>query len=162
MKWLVIVLALGGCGDEKAPEPEPPVDTRIDALGIEIGLASSWKREPAASDPKEVGFYRGASSAAPDAKLLLVETDMDLSDADDEHLLVRTNDVGKRTAGNCEVRRDGNRRFGRCVGKSGSLASVVYVVPEAQHTITLLLLSTQPSAQALAEAEALFGSLRVP
>src|SRR5689334_6431900 len=86
---ILALLTLGCKGSEKpkAVEAPTPVTTRIDAVGLELDLLPTWMPGgPTNPGPNEASYYRG-SAAAPDAVLFIVNTDMDLSSADDERLL---------------------------------------------------------------------------
>jgi hypothetical protein len=164
---LVVVLAIGCKNDSKqevAPEPTP-VATRIDAVGIEVELAPSWK--PGGPDPvgpHDASYYRGSSPDEPDAMFVVSNLDTDLSEADDDRLLFMTKTVGgqvKRSGGTCEVTRVKSRRVGRCQIALPPLDKAVYAIPVDHATYTLLFMSKHDQgASPTAEADAIVASLR--
>lgn len=160
--WALIALVSAGCSKKEAATEEPPEVKATRVLGVELALPSTWRPGGGPTGATEASFYRGASADAPVALITLTTLDMDLATADDERLLFLTKEISKSSASDCQLRKDGDRTFGRCVGHAGALASVVYVRPDANRTVSMLFLSTQPSDQTTAEADAIFGTLRVP
>jgi hypothetical protein len=153
-----------GCAKEKPAEAPTPVATRIDSVGLELDLLPAWMPGgPSTPGPNEAYYYRGHSPVAPSALIYIVNTDMDLSRADDDRLLFLSKTVGAqvvRAGGTCQVAPLGGRKVGRCQVDSMPLAKASYTVPDGMRTFNLLFQWRGDGPSFAGEADTIVASLR--